>query len=376
MNEDNVNKQFPSTKKRLHVELTGKCNLKCVYCFQSSWNTPEKVKQELSSDDFKKIIDQAQEIGCEVVTITGGEPFLRRDIWDIIRYCEGLKVEILTNSELLQKSDIRYIGENLPQVKVLKISIDGTEGHDITRKGSSYTKILENFYLFKQYTQCKLIANTIITYFTARDLLSLYKELKKVPIDTWRIDLPFLSGRYVENRENYEISPGKSMEFIIPLLKEYFDDRKPFELELFNLYKSGIITNELFEFDVNLHPCSYSGWRTLCIKPNGDLIFCPSLLTPFSNIKNKYGEINISKAIEDAKKNNFFQISVGDIEKCKNCKYLNICGSGCRADALYWENDILAPDPVACKYMELMEKRVLPILPQEESVYLSKLIKQ
>ena len=118
---------FPNKKVRLHIELTGSCNLQCVYCFQSNWNTPKRIKNELSTAQIMDLIDQSKKIGCKTVTITGGEPFLRKDIYEIINYCQEFDVEILTNSTLLDKEKIKEIGEKFPQLKRIKISIDGLE---------------------------------------------------------------------------------------------------------------------------------------------------------------------------------------------------------------------------------------------------------
>ena len=366
---------FPENKSRLHLEITGKCNLNCLYCFQSFWNTPKIIKQELTANQIYDLIEQAEQIGCKTVTITGGEPFTRKDIFKILDYCKDLEVEILTNSELLKGKTIKLIGKKYPQLKRIKISIDGFRGHNINRKPSDYRKILNNFKCFAEYTKCELIANTAITRYTVNELVRLYKTLKKIPINIWRIDLPFLAGRYKKNYKKCEVDP----EYVVKKLKEmlilFFKDKKPFLLDIFNLYKSTMKTKGLFNFDIETHPCAYSQWETLCIEPNGDLKFCPSLSIRLASIFNKNGKIGIPNAIKRAKRHKFFKIKVKDIKECTECKYLNICGGGCRADALYWTGDIINIDPVACKYMKLMEKYIIPILPREERDYLVNLIR-
>lgn len=366
---------FPLEKKRLHIELTGQCNLKCVYCFQADWNDKDRIKKELSSKQIFSLIDQGKEIGCKTITITGGEPFLRDNIWQIIEYAKDFDVEILTNSVMLNKEKIIRIGKLYPQLKRIKISIDGLSGHNINRKPSNYKQILENFKYFRDYTKCELIANTIITKYTVFQLKELYALLRNIPINIWRIDLPFLAGRYKKNITKYEVEPRIAVNELKNILIEYFKDKKPFAFEIFNLYKSGMVTEKLFQFDVDIHPCAYSGWRTLCVKPNGDLVFCPSLLAPLANVIDKAGMVDVNHAIKKARGNKFFNIKVKNINKCITCKYLNICGSGCRADALYWSGNLLSEDPVACTYMALMEKIILPVLPKKESDYIKKLIK-
>ncbi len=368
-------KTFPFKKTRLHLEITGRCNLSCVYCFQSDINNVDKIKKELNIVQIINLIKQSKKIGCQTITITGGEPFARSEIWEVLDNCKDMRVEILTNTELLSESDIKNIGKKYPQIKVFKISIDGFKGHDINRFPSNSNKVLKNFKLIKKYTKADLIANTAITRYNLNELFRLYNFLKSLPIKIWRIDLPFLAGRYKKTINKFNVPPEKAIKTFKKLLIKYFKDKKPFALEIFNLYKSNMVIDKLFKFNINHHPCAYSRWETLCVKPDGSLTFCPSMLPHLSNIRGKNGNIkNVYNVIKKASKNNFFDIKVKDIEKCSSCRYLNICGGGCRADSLYWENDIMAPDPVACKYMPLMEKEILPILPIKEKKYIKKLL--
>jgi radical SAM protein with 4Fe4S-binding SPASM domain len=298
------------------------------------------------------------------------------DIEKIIEYSKDMEVEILTNAALLNEKKIKTLGQKYPQLKRVKISIDGLRGHNVNRRPSCYQKIIANLKAFKKYTKCGLIVNTVITKYSVEDLPKLYEVLKEIPINVWRIDLPFLAGRYKSNVSFSRVRPERVVFVINKVLEKYFKDNKPFGLEIFNLYKSSMVTNKLFRFNINLHPCAYSRWRTLCVKPNGDVTFCPSLLTPLSNILDPNGKVNVSQALNEARADKFFSIKVKNIKKCVACRYLNICGSGCRADALYWRGDLLKPDPVACKYMHLMEKQIIPTLPNKEASYLSKLIKK
>ena len=366
---------FPYSKKRLHLELTGNCNLRCIYCYQSPLNEVTKIKNELNLSQIFDIIDQSKCLGCETITLTGGEPFAHPDIYKILDYCKTLCVEILTNSVLLNEEKIKHLGKTYPQIKTIKISIDGLHGHNINRYPSDYRQIINNFRAFKKYTKCKLIANTMITKHTLKELPELYKMLKKIPIETWRIDVPFLAGRYKKTAPNCAAQPKAVALTLNKLLKKYFLNKKPFKLEIFNLYKSNLITDKLFKFNTNLHPCSYDTWSTLCVKTNGDITFCPSLTKPIANILNQNQQVDLLQGIKIARKNDFFKIKVKQIKKCVNCKYLNICGGGCRADSLYWKGKLITADPVACTYMKLMEKYIIPILPKNESKYLMSLIK-
>jgi len=79
--------------KSLHLEITGRCNLRCIYCYNSKFNTEEKIREEMNTEDIKRLIDEASKMGCNKFTFSGGEPFLRKDIFEIIEYCKGKKSE-------------------------------------------------------------------------------------------------------------------------------------------------------------------------------------------------------------------------------------------------------------------------------------------
>jgi len=77
----------------LRISITQKCNLKCPYCHKEGQLDSEK---ELSLEEIKRIAKVANEIGIRKIKITGGEPFLRNDIVDIVK--------IIKNNDFKTKS--------------------------------------------------------------------------------------------------------------------------------------------------------------------------------------------------------------------------------------------------------------------------------
>lgn len=66
------------------IKITQRCNLRCTHC---TW--VNKVTQDLPLERWKEIIDIIYDKGCFVIFIEGGEPTLREDLSDIIRYIKG-----------------------------------------------------------------------------------------------------------------------------------------------------------------------------------------------------------------------------------------------------------------------------------------------
>ncbi|MCL2403853.1 MAG: radical SAM protein, partial [Coriobacteriia bacterium] len=82
-------------------EITRSCNLNCVHCRAASrYGTYEG---ELSLDEIKKVIDNIVTISNPIIILTGGEPLLRDDIWDIIDYCheKGAMPVVGTNATMI-----------------------------------------------------------------------------------------------------------------------------------------------------------------------------------------------------------------------------------------------------------------------------------
>ena len=65
----------------LHWSVTGRCNLKCRHCYMSA---PDYKYKDMSTAECLQVIEQMDLAGVPAVSITGGEPFLREDIWTLL----------------------------------------------------------------------------------------------------------------------------------------------------------------------------------------------------------------------------------------------------------------------------------------------------
>ena len=109
------------------IVITHKCNFKCMMC-----NSPSQISgvdSELTGDEWKTVISQLKELGIGDIHFTGGEPLLREDLSDLIRYAADLKfsVGVTTNGSLLTEPRLeKMISSGLSSVAV---SLDA-EGKD------------------------------------------------------------------------------------------------------------------------------------------------------------------------------------------------------------------------------------------------------
>src|SRR5690348_14825719 len=83
-------------------EITCRCNLRCVMCYTDCFNTPEKIRTELSTAEIFRIMDELREAGGTEICFTGGEPLARPDFFEIYERAilSGFLVTVFSNGTL------------------------------------------------------------------------------------------------------------------------------------------------------------------------------------------------------------------------------------------------------------------------------------
>lgn len=153
------------------IELTGNCNLNCDFCFNKKG---KKNPEQLSKQAVFKVIEEIKET-ANAVRFTGGEPFLRKDLKDILQYAKKNKIYTIlnTNGALINKNNISA----LAYVDDILISL-----HD-------FSNIKINSDLFKKIKAYKknitLRACTILTSKNIQNLEKFYSFMEFQPVDEW-----------------------------------------------------------------------------------------------------------------------------------------------------------------------------------------------
>lgn len=349
----------------LHWEITGRCNLNCVYCY----NAGIRKGEEMSLEEMQRMIADTKSHGTRLYTLTGGEPTSSKKLWKILKMLDGEKVAILTNAKLLDKAMIKRF-KQYPQVFEFKISLDGFRSHDRLRRGSNYRDVLKTIRMLKEEGY-RVVINTIVLHENERDLYKLYKILLRLQVDRWRVDMPFRLGNYVRNIRRYSPpDPGIYTKMFAKIICEHEQSRNRMVFEIFNLYKSQFRPLRTIVWDADTHPCEYKR-QLLSMKPNGDIIFCPSLTFAMSNYR-RAG--SITNVFAEEARHPFYDVRVGDLHECAGCRYLKICGGGCRANAIYDFDDWNRRDAAACYTFPFWEQEILPVLKVSHQRFFRRLI--
>ena len=115
-------------------ELTRSCNLACVHCRAAAQDRP--YEGELTSAECHRVMDEIAEVAKPIVILTGGEPLLRPDVFDLAQYGNGLgfRMTMATNGTLLTPQIVRKMIDS--GIQRISVSLDGAtaESHDAFRK--------------------------------------------------------------------------------------------------------------------------------------------------------------------------------------------------------------------------------------------------
>lgn len=149
-----VDSSAPSLNS-LYFYLTSYCNLKCLHCWiDPMYIDKEEAQEEASFELLKDVIDQAIPLGLKSIKITGGEPFLNKNIFSLIAYAfkKRLIATIETNGTLINDNIASFLKKN--NVKQIAVSIDGHNKivHERLRGvGGSFEKAVNGIKVLKKY---------------------------------------------------------------------------------------------------------------------------------------------------------------------------------------------------------------------------------
>ena len=110
--------------REVNLELTHRCNLKCKMC--GVWiKGVDRELQELTTEEYLDLFEQMKDIGVRLVTLTGGEPFIRKDLFEIVEAAksQGLICNIFTNGTLIDNIAVEGIFKY--GIDKIIISVDG-----------------------------------------------------------------------------------------------------------------------------------------------------------------------------------------------------------------------------------------------------------
>ncbi len=134
------------------ISITGKCNYRCAYCFYAN---AMQAREDLSTKQWLAFFGKLGELAVRKVCLSGGEPFTRPDLWDIVDgvIANGMRYSLLTNGTLITETVLGLFEKDKRRTRldVIQVSIDGSraEIHDKSRGKGSFDGAVKGLRLLK-----------------------------------------------------------------------------------------------------------------------------------------------------------------------------------------------------------------------------------
>ncbi len=330
----------------LQFHITGRCNLRCKHCYRTEGDV-----ETLSYEDVISVIEQFKTLRKAYneqhhterkghINITGGEPFFRKDIKEILRYLgdqkEELSYGVLSNGSFLTEDMIAVLKET--EVSFVQLSIDGNrEMHDALRAPGDYDRVFETAERLE-----KLGIRTYISFTANKDN---FKFLPHVASECRKRKITKLwSDRLVP------IGNGEEIKDLVITCKDLPDYIKAMKKARGNvltrlLYpKTAVTMNRALQFqgsDGAVYSCS-AGKSLITVDEFGTVLPCRRMPIPCGTVfDSTLTEIYYNNEIMKKLRGCF------EPKECAACAYAYLCkgGAKCQSYALY--GSFLKADP-AC----------------------------
>lgn len=343
-------------------EITRRCNLACIHC-RSSSDEAAAGHPDISPEQAYAILDEIAAYANPVLVLSGGEPLLHPNLFDIARYGteKGLRMCLATNGTLVTDAICREI--LACDIKMVSLSLDGAtaETHDAFRnQPGAFAGTMNAIRLFRKHAIPFLISSSF-TRKNAAEIPRIYEMAKEFGARAWYMFMIVPTGRAEDILD--ELVPQQLYD---ELLNWHYDMEKQ-EDELLtrptcapHYYRivrqrsreeGKRFTRRNLSFSTGGAKGCLAGQLICMLTVDGDVLPCSYFAKSAGNIF----EQPFATIWEESKLFLELRDFASYKEGCGECEYINVCG-GCRARAYALKGDYLAQDPY-CTYTPYLDNR-------------------
>ncbi|MGI9473558.1 MAG: radical SAM/SPASM domain-containing protein, partial [Rubripirellula sp.] len=314
-----------------HVEIVGACNITCTHCFAGDL---PRNQNPLTLDELDTLFRDLASIGCFRVSLTGGEPLLRHDLFEIIDSATShqLHATVTTNGTLITKAVAEQFGTR-PGVRV-NLSLEGSTAasNDSVRGAGTFDQVCEKAALLRPYADFTI--GFTITRQNAAEAEACASLAKR------------LGARAAVFRPLFPVGVAQRHPSMMPSFDEYVDTLKTI---------AGCDTIESPALEGN-SMCA-AGRLLASVSAQGDVNACGFLGEKYAveNIRNRL----FSEIWNDSDSMHEFRHCEGDASDQNDGT--NHFQGGCRARALAANGDVNAVDPWHEQYESEPLRHFFPI---------------
>ncbi len=307
----------------LWIHTNNSCNLTCSHCLVNS--SPHE-DEGLPADVIKKIVDEAVDLGTTRFFFTGGEPFIRRDIFNLIEYIcnvKNRKLIILTNGTLLNGIIMEQLeGVDKENLRI-QISLDGSkpEINDCLRGEGSFTRIVEGITNAVKAGYLPTVT-TVVTNDNIADIPETTKLISKLGVQTHHLLWVHKRGRVTGNGTDFFPPIDK----VIEVTRKVKTVAQELGISVDNLDSYKFRANSLRGTRYDLGNACYD---SVCVYSDGDIypsasfaghegLRCGSVLN--DSLRNVWEKGKVGEAFRNA--------TIKNKGQCMSCHIKFICGGG------------------------------------------------
>ncbi|MCW4045621.1 MAG: radical SAM protein [Candidatus Bathyarchaeota archaeon] len=307
-----------SAPLRMDLALTFKCPNNCVHCYAGG---PHETA-ELTTTQWREVIDRLSEIGVFTVTFTGGEPTLREDLPELLQYAQskGMVTGLITNGrklkdkayvQALETAGLDFVQitleSHLPKIHDLVTAAEGSWKETVTGIKNSVK------------SQIYVTTNTTLNKHNAPDFLRTVDYLKELGVAAFGCNSLIYSGKATAVSQEFTL-PIKTLSELLPKIRD-----KAQELSLKFLWYTPTQYCRLdpVQLGLGVKSCT-AALINMCIAPNGDVYPCQSYFESLGKIlADSWQDIWNNPVAAGLRRRDYAE------PKCRECTQLQVCGGGC-----------------------------------------------
>jgi AdoMet-dependent heme synthase len=347
--------QDPDTVPELRLvawEVTRQCNLSCLHCRASAESGP--YPDELTTAEGLRLLEQIRKVGQPVIILTGGEPLLRPDIFQLARHGHnlGLRMVMAVNGTLLDREKARKLKES--GIQRISISMDGAtaESHDFFRQvQGAFDGILKGVEAAKS-ADLEFQINTTVTRYNLHELEKIQERTIELGAVAHHIFMLVPTGRG-RSLTDQTISAEEYEKTLTWLVKR--KDEIPLSIKATCAPHYYRILRETARREGKEISFETHGLEAVTRGCLGGVGFCfishRGQVQPCGYLEADSGNIR-EQSFQEIWKSSPVFLALRDqsqySNKCGRCEYFRVCG-GCRARAFEATGNYLEEEPL-CTY--------------------------
>ncbi len=326
------------------LNLTRRCNLDCGHCYLDAGTRNDGQDGELKTGEVKTVLDDIAAMGNEtMVVLTGGEPLLRRDIYEIAAYADSLSLMTVvgTNGTMLDEKRVLRLKD--AGVKGVGISLDSLDPnyHDRFRHlPGSWKRTMSGIDACRRHDMCFQI-HFSVTDDNADELEDMISFARQAGALVFNVFFLVCTGRGEKMSANISLSVYEDV------LRRVVLAARDEQGMIIRAKCAPHFKRMALQFDPSWPVTVQHGYeaggclagtRYCRVTPEGEVTACPYMETSVGNVR----DVGISKLWRDAPL--FEQLRSPDLEgRCGDCEYAKLCG-GCRARPLARSGNLMGED--------------------------------